>query len=89
MVVVRSLSHLPVFVDPSHAAGKRAWVEGFALTGVAAGADGLIVEVHPDPDRALSDGAQSLDVEQFRAMMPKLAAVAGAVGRTLPLPAIP
>jgi len=54
---------------------------------VAAGADGLIVEVHPDPDRALSDGAQSLDVEQFRAMMPKVAAVAGAVGRTLPLPA--
>jgi 3-deoxy-7-phosphoheptulonate synthase len=87
VVVVRGLSHLPVFVDPSHAAGKRAWVEGLSLTGIAAGADGLIVEVHPDPDRALSDGAQSLDFGQFRAMVPKIAAVAGAVGRTLPLPA--
>jgi 3-deoxy-7-phosphoheptulonate synthase len=87
VVVVRGLSHLPVFVDPSHAAGKRAWVEGLSLTGIAAGADGLIVEVHPDPDRALSDGAQSLDFGQFREMVPKIAAVAGAVGRTLPLPA--
>jgi 3-deoxy-7-phosphoheptulonate synthase len=85
VVVVRGLSHLPVFVDPSHAAGKRAWVEGHSLTGIAAGADGLIVEVHPDPDRALSDGAQSLDFGQFREMVPKIAAVAGAVGRTLPL----
>jgi 3-deoxy-7-phosphoheptulonate synthase len=85
VVVVRGLSHLPVFVDPSHAAGKRAWVEGLSLTGIAAGADGLIVEVHPDPDRALSDGAQSLDFGQFREMVPKIAAVAGAVGRTLPL----
>jgi 3-deoxy-7-phosphoheptulonate synthase len=86
VVVVRSLSHLPVFVDPSHAAGKRAFVEGLSLTGVAAGADGLIVEVHPEPDHAMSDGAQSLDFDQFRAMMPKVAAVAGAVGRSLPLP---
>jgi 3-deoxy-7-phosphoheptulonate synthase len=86
VVVVRTLSHLPVFVDPSHAAGKRAYVEGLALTGIAAGADGLIVEVHPEPDHAMSDGAQSLDFAQFRAMMPKVAAVAGAVGRTLPRP---
>jgi 3-deoxy-7-phosphoheptulonate synthase len=82
VVVVRSLSHLPIIVDPSHAAGKRAWVEGFALTGVAAGADGLIVEVHPSPDHAMSDGAQSLDFAQFAAMMPKVARVAEAVDRT-------
>jgi 3-deoxy-7-phosphoheptulonate synthase len=86
VVVVRGLSHLPVIVDPSHAAGKRAWVEGLSLTGIAAGADGLILEVHPDPDRALSDGAQSLDFGQFETLMPKIAAVAGAVGRALPLP---
>jgi 3-deoxy-7-phosphoheptulonate synthase len=85
--VLQSLSHLPVFIDPSHAAGKRAFVEKLSLAGVAAGADGLIVEVHPQPDHAMSDGAQSLDFNQFSAMMPKVAAVAEAVGRTLPLPA--
>jgi 3-deoxy-7-phosphoheptulonate synthase len=86
VVVVRSLSHLPVFVDPSHAAGKREFVEGLALAGIAAGADGLIIEVHPSPDHAMSDGAQSLDFGQFRSLVPKIAAVAGAVGRALPLP---
>ncbi len=84
--VLQSMSHLPVFVDPSHAAGKRAFVPSLSLAAVAAGADGLIVEVHPNPDMAMSDGAQSLDFEEFNAMMPKVAAVAEAVGRTLPLP---
>jgi 3-deoxy-7-phosphoheptulonate synthase len=84
--VLRSLSHLPVFIDPSHAAGKRAFVEALALAGIAAGADGLMIEVHPAPDHALSDGAQSLDCAQFAAAMPKLAAVAQAVGRSLPIP---
>ena len=85
--VLQSLTHLPVFIDPSHAAGKRQYVEALSLAGVAAGADGLIVEVHPEPDHAMSDGAQSLDFGQFQAMMPKVAAVAGAVGRSLPLAA--
>jgi 3-deoxy-7-phosphoheptulonate synthase len=83
--VIQGMSHLPVFVDPSHAAGKRALVGALALAGVAAGADGLMIEVHPNPDQALSDGAQSLTVPQFDALMPRLAAVAGAVGRSLPL----
>jgi 3-deoxy-7-phosphoheptulonate synthase len=87
VAVVQSLSHLPVFIDPSHAAGKRAFVESLSLAGVAAGADGLIIEVHPSPDHAMSDGAQSLDFAQFEAAMPKIAAVANAVGRMLPLPA--
>jgi 3-deoxy-7-phosphoheptulonate synthase len=85
--VVQSLSHLPVFVDPSHAAGKRAFVGSLSLAGVAAGADGLILEVHPNPDLALSDGAQSLDFNEFNALMPRISAVAEAVGRTLPVPA--
>lgn len=85
--VLQSLSHLPVFIDPSHAAGKRAFVPALSLAGIAAGADGLIIEVHPNPDHALSDGAQSLDFAEFNALMPKLAAVGEAVGRTLPIQA--
>jgi 3-deoxy-7-phosphoheptulonate synthase len=65
---VKSLSHLPIIVDPSHGTGKRDKVHPMALASVAAGAAGLIVEVHPNPDRALSDGYQSLDPEQFQAM---------------------
>ncbi|HWV35900.1 MAG TPA: 3-deoxy-7-phosphoheptulonate synthase [Thermomicrobiales bacterium] len=85
--VLQSLSHLPVFIDPSHAAGKRAFVPALSKAGIAAGADGLMLEVHPDPDHALSDGAQSLDVPAFGALLPQLAQIAEAVGRTLPLPA--
>ena len=81
--VVRGMSHLPIFVDPSHAAGKRALVGSLALAGVAAGADGLMIEVHPSPDQALSDGAQSLTFDQFAELTPRIAAVAGAVGRSL------
>jgi 3-deoxy-7-phosphoheptulonate synthase len=78
------MSHLPVFIDPSHAAGKRAWVPALALAGIAAGADGLMIEAHPNPDHALSDGAQSLTFDQFADLMPRIAAVAEAVGRSLP-----
>ena len=81
--VVRGMSHLPIFVDPSHAAGKRALVGSLALAGVAAGADGLMIEVHPSPDQALSDGAQSLTFDQFAELTPRIAAVAGAVGGSL------
>ncbi len=84
--VVQSLSHLPVLIDPSHAAGKRAFVDSLSLAGIAAGADGLLLEVHPSPDHALSDGAQSLNFAEFDALMPRMSAVAEAVGRSLPVP---
>ena len=80
--VLRERSHLPVIVDPSHAAGKREWVDALARGAVAAGADGLLVEVHDDPDRALSDGRQSLTIAGFDAMMRGVRRVALAVDRT-------
>ena len=83
--VIQGMSHLPVFIDPSHAAGKRALVPALALAGIAAGADGLMIEVHPSPDHALSDGAQSLTFDQFDELAPRIAAVAQAVGRSLPV----
>ncbi len=79
--VIQKLSHLPIFVDPSHAAGKRPYVGALALAGVAAGCDGLMIEVHPSPDHALSDGNQSLNFAEFAELMPRIAAVARAVGR--------
>jgi 3-deoxy-7-phosphoheptulonate synthase len=79
--VIQKLSHLPIFVDPSHAAGKRPFVGALALAGVAAGCDGLMIEVHPSPDHALSDGNQSLNFQEFAELMPRIAAVARAVGR--------
>jgi 3-deoxy-7-phosphoheptulonate synthase len=81
--VVKKLSHLPIVADPSHATGRRDKVEAMSRAAVAAGADGLLVEVHPDPDRALSDGAQSLRPEQFTEMMSQLRRIAEAVGRSL------
>ena len=81
---VKGKTHLPIVVDPSHGTGIRALVPAMALAGVAAGADGLMVEVHRDPARALSDGAQSLDPAGFAAMMGALRPVASAVGRPLP-----
>ena len=80
---LREKTHLPVIVDPSHAAGRREIVPDLARAAVAVGADGLMVEVHPDPDRALSDGRQSLTLEAFEKMMTELAEVARAVGRPL------
>jgi 3-deoxy-7-phosphoheptulonate synthase len=79
--VVKKLSHLPIIGDPSHGTGRRDMVLPMARAAVAAGADGLIVEVHPDPDRAMSDGAQTITPEQFYEMMHKVRAVARAVGR--------
>jgi 3-deoxy-7-phosphoheptulonate synthase len=76
-------SHLPVVVDPSHGTGKRDLVESMCLASVAAGADGLILEVHNDPEHAITDGAQSLTPEQFGAMMKKVQRVAAAVDREM------
>jgi 3-deoxy-7-phosphoheptulonate synthase len=70
--LLHQLTHLPVIVDPSHATGKRWLVPPMALAGVAAGADGIMVEVHPNPDEALSDGEQSLTFAQFTQMAPVL-----------------
>jgi 3-deoxy-7-phosphoheptulonate synthase len=69
MVLAKTMTHLPVIADPSHATGRRDLVPALSRAALAAGADGLMVEVHPYPERALSDGAQSLDVENFAAMM--------------------
>jgi 3-deoxy-7-phosphoheptulonate synthase len=79
--VVKKLSHLPIIGDPSHGTGRRDMVGALARASVAAGADGLIVEVHPDPDKAVSDGAQTLTPQQFYEMMDQVRAVAAAVGR--------
>ena len=81
--VVQELSHLPVIVDPSHATGIRDKVLPVGRAGIAAGADGLIVEVHPRPDEAFSDGAQSLYPEQFDELMRELKIIAQAVGRVM------
>ena len=84
--VLKEKTHLPVIVDPSHAAGRRELVPALARAAVAVGADGLMVEVHPDPDNALSDGRQSLTLDAFDDMMGQLRLVAGAVGRELAAP---
>ena len=79
--VVKKLSHLPMIGDPSHGTGRRDKVAPMARAAVAAGADGLLIEVHHDPDHALSDGAQSLDPEQFAQLMGELRIIAPAIGR--------
>jgi 3-deoxy-7-phosphoheptulonate synthase len=79
--LVKGLSHLPVIVDPSHATGERRLVGPMARAAIADGADVLIIEVHPDPRKALCDGPQSLTPEDFNALMQELKAVAAAVGR--------
>ena len=79
---VKGLSHLPIIVDPSHGTGKRDRVLPLSRAAVAVGADGLIVEVHPEPDRALSDGYQSLAPGQFQELMEEVSAIAGVLGRT-------
>jgi 3-deoxy-7-phosphoheptulonate synthase len=70
--VLNELTHLPVILDPSHATGKRSLVPALARAGVAIGADGLIIEAHPAPEKAISDGAQSLELGQFARMMQDL-----------------
>lgn len=81
--VLKQLTHLPVVGDPSHGVGKRNLVPAMARAAVAAGADGLLMEVHHDPDHALSDGAQSLYPEQFAELMEQLRGIASAVGRSI------
>jgi 3-deoxy-7-phosphoheptulonate synthase len=78
--VVKSLSHLPIIADPSHGTGLRAKVIPMARAAIAAGADGLMIEVHPDPERAMSDGAQSLYPDQFGELMEQIAVIATAIG---------
>jgi 3-deoxy-7-phosphoheptulonate synthase len=84
--VIKSLSHLPIFADPSHGTGRRDKVAAMARAAVAAGADGLIIEVHPDPERALSDGVQSLYPDQFTQLMKEIHLIAPAVGRYVAKP---
>jgi 3-deoxy-7-phosphoheptulonate synthase len=86
IAVVHGLSHLPILADPSHGTGHRDMVIPMARAAVAAGADGLLVEVHPNPDRALSDGAQSLYPEQFDRMMKEIRLIAEAIGRRVAEP---
>ena len=82
--IVHRLSHLPIIADPSHGTGLREKVIPMARAAVAAGADGVLIEVHPEPDRALSDGAQSLYPDQFTQLVSELRAVAAAIGRSIP-----
>ncbi|HEX6053201.1 MAG TPA: 3-deoxy-7-phosphoheptulonate synthase [Gemmatimonadaceae bacterium] len=86
--VLKRETHLPVIVDPSHAAGRADLVPALAAAAVAVGADGLIVEVHPEPARALSDGPQSLSCDEFAVMMRVLAPLAAVCGRALPAPIV-
>jgi 3-deoxy-7-phosphoheptulonate synthase len=81
--LLKQLSHLPVVADPSHGTGKWELVEPVTRAAVAAGADGLLIEVHPHPEKAMSDGAQSLKPERFATLMEHLNAIAEAVGRTV------
>ncbi|MDA2923252.1 3-deoxy-7-phosphoheptulonate synthase [Acidobacteria bacterium AH-259-G07] len=87
--VIHQLSHLPIIVDPSHAIGIRDKVAPLARAAVAAGADGLLIEAHHDPDNALCDGAQSLKLEQFDKLMEELRLIAGAVGRSIARASLP
>lgn len=80
---VKHLSHLPIVVDPSHGTGKRDYVPAMALAALAAGADGLLIEIHPEPDRALSDGAQSLPFESFVCLLEALQSLAEPLGKTI------
>ncbi len=84
VAALRSLTHLPVIVDPSQGTGRRELVPPMSKAAIACGADGLIVEVHPSPDHAIKDGAQSMTIEAFQALCPQLATVAEAVGRSMP-----
>ncbi len=81
--VIKKLSHLPIVADPSHGTGLRDKVPPMAMASVAAGCDGLLMEVHPNPDKAVSDGAQSLFPDQFERLMDKLRTLAPVVGRSV------
>jgi 3-deoxy-7-phosphoheptulonate synthase len=83
IAVVKDVSHLPIIVDPSHAAGNALYVPSLAKAAIAAGADGLLIEVHPDPAQALVDGLQSLNIPAFKKLMAELKPIAEAVGRSM------
>jgi len=83
IAVIKQVSHLPIIVDPSHAAGNAAYVPSLAKAAIAAGADGLLIEVHPDPAQALVDGLQSLNIPAFKKLMAELKPIAEAVGRSM------
>jgi len=83
IAVVKNVSHLPIIVDPSHAAGNALYVPSLAKAAIAAGADGLLIEVHPDPAKALVDGLQSLNIPAFKKLMAELKPIAEAVGRSM------
>ena len=83
IAVIKQVSHLPIIVDPSHAAGNAAYVPSIAKAAIAAGADGLLIEVHPDPAKALVDGLQSLNIPAFKKLMAELKPIAEAVGRSI------
>jgi 3-deoxy-7-phosphoheptulonate synthase len=84
--IIEKVSHLPIIADPSHATGKWYLVLPLALAAVAAGADGLLIEVHPNPDLALADGPQSLTFDNFRLLMAQLLSIAEARNRKLATP---
>jgi 3-deoxy-7-phosphoheptulonate synthase len=79
--LIKRLSHLPIISDPSQGTGRRDLVTPMSLASIAAGSDGLLIEVHPNPDEALKDGAQSLTIDQFQDLMPQVRAIAQAIGR--------
>jgi len=81
--ILKQRSHLPVVVDPSHAAGKVELVEPLSLAAIAAGADGLMIEMHPTPETALSDGAQSLDPRQFERVSARIRDIVAWAGKTM------
>jgi 3-deoxy-7-phosphoheptulonate synthase len=81
--ILKELSHLPVIVDPSHAAGRRELVEPLSLAAAAAGADGIIVETHPNPDEAVCDGPQALRADAFADYLAKVERAAGLAGKSL------
>ncbi len=83
VVALKQLTHLPVIVDPSHAAGKRELIPDLARAAIACGADGLIIECHPEPEKSVSDARQALSLQDMADLMPSLEAIAAAVGRSL------
>jgi 3-deoxy-7-phosphoheptulonate synthase len=86
--VLRSLTHLPIMIDPSHGTGRSEYVPSMAMAAIAAGTDALMIEVHPNPKKALSDGPQSLTPERFDRLMHELSVIGKATGRWLAEPAV-
>lgn len=89
VVALKQLTHLPVLVDPSHAAGKRELVAGLSRAAIAAGADGLLIECHPEPEKSVSDARQALSLDEMVELVQSLIPVAQAVGRRVPIHAVP